>query len=143
MKFRYIEGGGNGYVRKEPQNVRQEETHVHRPIVSLLREIEGKLKCLSFLHVPNQLLQNNKRMKQIYYGLGVRAGATDLIIPLQGGRTLWLELKFKGSYPTEDQKEFHEILRALGHIVEIITAENSTDAKLKLLDTLKKHGVNL
>ena len=84
------------YTKAKKPMVRHEETHVQRPIVRLLAQIEGYTRQLTFAHIPNQLLRRPD-LRKIFHGLGVRSGVPDLIIPIGGGRTIWCELKYDGA----------------------------------------------
>lgn len=141
-KFRYIESGSSGYVAKKPKIRHMEEAVLQRPIVKALERIERKWMNLTFFHVPNQLLRTSA-LRKIYAGLGVRSGVTDLVIPIDGGRTLWVELKYKRDDSTDDQIEFHAKLRGLGHRVEIIVAETKAEALEKLFEILQDCGVQI
>lgn len=48
---------------------------------------------------------------------GILAGAPDLRVDLEGGRTIHLELKAPGGVVSEAQQRVHAKLRAIGHTV--------------------------
>lgn len=125
---------------KRGKIIRHEEIHVQRPIVRVLWQIEAWTRQLTFFHVPNQLLRTSK-LKKIFHGLGIRPGVSDLPILLPGGRTIWLELKFKGGEMSEKQDKFADRARALGHIVATIEAADSMDAVKQLYALLAEHGL--
>lgn len=89
-------------------------------------------------HVPN----GGKRSKveaAILKGMGVRAGVSDLVIPvpilhrpLAGNETvgLYIELKAKGGRLTADQRAWLDQMRELGHEVHVI---DSVDDGVDLL----------
>lgn len=140
-KLKVIQGaGGQEYTKAKKPMVRHEETHVQRPIVRLLAQIEGYTRQLTFAHIPNQLLRR-RDLRKIFHGLGVRSGVPDLIIPIGGGRTIWCELKYDGQPVSADQSEYMDKLRALGHIVEIIDAKDSQDAQNQMIALLAKYGI--
>jgi hypothetical protein len=136
-----IEGPGGervaGHKRKRP-----EETKVHRPVVSLLRTIESYTRQVLTIHVPNQLL-NQSKYRKIYYGLGVRAGVSDLIIPIKGGITLYVELKYNGQPLSEDQIKFIADMTFLGHgpNIYVIDAKDPADAEAQLKAILAKYDI--
>lgn len=132
--------GGKEYTKAKKPMVRHEETHVQRPIVRLLAQIEGYTRQLTFFHIPNQLLRRPD-LRKIFHGLGVRSGVPDLSIPISGGRTIWCELKYDGQAVSADQSEYMDKLRALGHIVEIIDAKDSQDAQNQMFAILAKYGI--
>lgn len=140
-KLKVIQGpGGEEYTAAKRKYTRHEEIHVHRPIVRLLMQIEAYTRQLTFFHVPNQLLRRTD-LRKLFSGLGVRSGVPDLSIPISGGRTIYLELKFNGNDASPDQSSYMDKLRALGHIVEIIDAKDSKDAQEKMIALLTKYGI--
>lgn len=140
-KVKLIQGvGGKEYTQSSKRPVRHEENKVQRPLVRLLAQIEGYTKSLTFFHVPNQLLRRAD-LRKIFHGLGVRSGVPDLVIPISGGRTLFIELKYDGNGLSDDQDGYIAKLKALGHIVEIIDAKDSMDAQNQLFDILAKYGI--
>ena len=50
---------------------------------------------------------------------GTLAGATDIVIALPGGGTLWIETKTERGRLSDEQIAVHARLRALGHIVVV------------------------
>ena len=135
-----VEGESGAYSQAKRKIKRHEEIHVQRPIVRVLAQIEGWTKQLTFFHVPNQLLRR-PYIRKIYAGLGVRSGVPDLPIALPGGKTLWVELKYKGNGLSDDQNEFMGRLKALGHITHVIDAKDAVDAQRQLFDLLAAHGL--
>lgn len=59
---------------------------------------------------------------------GMRAGEADLRFYCAGGRLLLVELKRKGGRLSDDQKERHPKLRALGYQVEVVFAATPAEA---------------
>lgn len=135
-----VEAGDFAYTQAKAKPKHHEETVVQRPLVRILEKIEGYTGLLTFFHVPNQLLRR-KDLRKIFHGLGVRSGVPDLVIPLTGGRTLFIELKFGNNDTTETQDKYIQNLRRLGHLVEVIAAKDSMDAQNQLFDILAKHGL--
>ena len=67
---------------------------------------------LFYFAVPNGSKRTERELE------GLRAGVPDLVIILDGGRVLWLEMKRrKGGCLSPAQKVFHGKLEALGHDV--------------------------
>lgn len=135
-----VGGEGGEYTQSTRKVTRHEENKVHRPLVRILEKIEAYTGTLKFFHVPNQLLRRSD-LRKIFHGLGVRSGVPDLVIPIGGGRTLWLELKYGTNTTTDDQDQYLNDLRRLGHIVEVITAKDSQDAQEQLFAILAKYGI--
>ena len=135
-----VEGGGVEYPQSAKKSVRHEENKVQRPLVRVLEKIESYTGLLTFFHVPNQLLRRSD-LRKIFAGLGVRSGVPDLVIPIGGGKTLWVELKYNGNGTSDKQDDYLATLRKLGHLVEIIDAKDSHDAQEQLFAVLAKHGI--
>ena len=68
---------------------------------------------------------------------GMQKGWPDICVLLPEGKTLWIELKLKGNYATPEQKALHEVMRSLGHLVFIVTAENPNHAVEQVFHLLK------
>lgn len=139
-KFNVKNIDGKNVVVPSAQRVNHEEDKVQRPIVTLLRMIEDYTSKLAFFHVPNQMMRN-KTIRKIFWALGVRAGVPDVVIPIEAGKTLWIECKYDGNKLSDDQSKFITKLENLGHIVYIIDAKNPRDAQDQMLEILKKHGI--
>lgn len=161
-KYRLIESAsGHESVKSSKPRIRWEE-YIQKSVVKMLLQIEDYTRKLTVLHVPNQLSGASKALRLIYAALGVRAGVPDLIIPLCGGRTLWIELKHQKPLPaprfkkdgspvkqrerkakqtSEDQDDFHAVLRALGHPVYVVSAPNGAEASKQVQVILEQHGV--
>lgn len=130
------------------------EEIVQRACVTLLQTIENLTRRLSFFHIPNQLLRTMV-LRVVYAALGVRAGVPDLVILMEGGRIIFVELKInpnKTNVPpkhltSSDQDDFHAILIRLGFTVYVLAARNTVDAQNQLLVILEEqgfdHGINL
>lgn len=134
--------GENGFMRVVPVKspVQHEENKVQIPIMVLLRVLEEAGAPILPFHVPNggkRSLTTAKKMK----AAGVRKGIPDIPIAIEGGRVLWIELKFHGNYLEKDQKDIHAKLRALGHIVTTITAMDAHDAQDKIIAVMVGCGV--
>lgn len=136
-----IEGaGGQEYTVSKKKRVMHEESKVQRPLVGILAKIEAYTKKLTYFHVPNQLLRRSD-LKKIFSGLGVRSGVPDLVVPIEGGKTLFIECKYNGNGASDDQSAYMEGLKRLGHIVYVIDAKDSHDAQNQLFAILEEHGI--
>ena len=51
--------------------------------------------------------------------MGVVAGCPDICVILDEGKTLWIEVKSTNGRIQESQKQFHQMLKNLGHHVII------------------------
>lgn len=78
------------------------EDEIQRAVVQHLRQRGAP--GLVFIHVPNGGRRKPVEAA-IFKGLGVRAGASD-ILAWRGGKSFALELKAPGGRPTEAQLEF-------------------------------------
>ncbi len=98
----------------------QDESSVQRQCVAFLRVLERQGR-LSFMAIPNgAALRGNKEERARHMTglkmLGLRPGAPDIVIILPNKRAAWAELKRpKGGRLSEDQKEWRDLLQALGH----------------------------
>jgi hypothetical protein len=69
-----------------------------------------------------------------------KIGTPDFIVALAGGKTLWLEMKSPGNYPTTEQAETLRKLAQLGHqarichsaaeAIELIRASSHEDSRI-------------
>lgn len=67
-----------------------------------------------FFSVPNEGAGGNVRMMTKLVSMGLRAGASDLVIVLQG-RVIFLELKDDEGVQSKLQKVFQDRVEGLGH----------------------------
>jgi VRR-NUC domain len=107
------------------------EQQVHRAVVQHLRQRD--VPGVVFLHVPN----GGKRKPieaAIFKSLGVRAGASDLLL-WHDRKSFALELKAQGGRATEDQRQFLADMEKAGAFTCL--AEGLTSA----LATLEKWGL--
>ena len=134
---------------KGPQRRRTQQADKSRT----LREYPLQKACADYLHwlekvsglftfyaVPNGGGRSKADAGQLK-AMGVRAGVPDLVILFYGGRSLYVELKYKGGSASADQREFHKHLRRLGFAVEVIEAERAGDAIGALADLLRRYGI--
>jgi hypothetical protein len=87
---------------------------------------------LLWFHVPNGGRRNPVEAA-IFSGLGVRPGASDLIL-LHDGRAFALELKTERGRPSAAQMQFISEFRAAGGEASIV---NGLDQALRTLETWK------
>lgn len=137
-----MEGPNGGETVRGQPIQRHEEKKVQRPIVDFLRKVQDWTQQLTFFHVPNQLL-NKSKFRKIFWGLGVRNGVSDLIVPIQGGITLYVELKYNGNSLSDEQIKFFADMTKLGHgpHLYVIDAKDSIDAVEQMKVILAKYGI--
>lgn len=111
------------------------EQEMQKACASYLYGRQDYKRDLVFCHVPNGM-RTSKTQAGIFKGLGMQAGAPDLIVWLKG-KTLQIELKAKGGSLSTAQKAFGERLTALGHSYHVITATDPNDAVTQLEAILK------
>ena len=94
---------------------------------------------LAWSHPPNEGKHKPQyRVKQ--KKAGMKAGEPDCIIYLEGGVTLFIELKLAGNGLSQSQKDRHGVLRTLGFQVHTVTAKTPQDAVNQVEAILKKAG---
>jgi len=96
--------------------VNRPEDHLQRACLKLAALYRRK-GCV--FHIPNGGLRS-KREAQIMKGLGVLAGAPDLIILGPGGRVAFAELKAPKGRQTQGQKDFEALCKELGHTYRVV-----------------------
>ena len=74
-------------------------------------------------------------------GMGLKAGVPNILIILDTGRCVFVELKAKGNTPNGNQLEWHGTLRRLGCDVHVLTASDPSDAVDQMSDLLESCGV--
>lgn len=115
------------------------EDDCQRAIVKVLRRYEG-LGFLTYCHVPNQL-GRTATLRKIFAALGLRAGVSDLLIFLKGGRTLFVELKIKNNYQHEAQKTWQNRVEGLGYDYHLLTMTDPQDGVRQVHKLLEGYGV--
>ncbi len=80
-------------------------------------------------HVPNGGLRGKREAAKLKW-LGVVPGVPDLVVILPEGRTVWLEVKRTGTYPTPEQRALHARWRGLGHTVAVVRSVEDARAAL-------------
>jgi hypothetical protein len=104
---------------------RRVEDSIHRSIVHWLRAV---LPAAEVLHVPNapRSAVAGARLK----GLGLRAGAPDLLLMLPGGQGLWIEVKAPKGRLSPAQHAFADRCQALGW--PVVVARSIDDVRSAL-----------
>lgn len=123
------------------------EEKVQKAVVNFLRGLRKVGVPIKFIHPANELLRT-KALRLIYWALGVEAGAPDLVIFLRGGKTIFIELKVKGNYLEDSQKEWQESLTDMGFEHYVVTAPSSNMQGLAyavhaVAGILNKHGLKV
>jgi hypothetical protein len=93
------------------------EQQIQRAIVQHLRQRAAP--GVVFLHVPNGGWRKPVEAA-IFKGLGVRRGASDLLL-WHAGRSYALELKAVGGRATDDQLKFLDDMDAAGALTALVT----------------------
>lgn len=87
---------------------------------------------IAFFHVPNEgkrSIQGNARM----IAKGLMPGVHDLVILLDGARTLWVELKTKNGSISDKQKAWHQRVVKMGFHHQVFRS----DCSLEMLEMLE------
>lgn len=108
------------------------EDDYQRKIVVELRKLE-KLGLIGFCHIPNQLVRTES-LRKIFYALGLRAGAPDLLVFMKGGQVLHIELKAGKNPHLESQKGWQALVEPLGYKYFLVRANSKGDAVKQVLD---------
>lgn len=90
------------------------ERIIHQQIVRYLRQFKH-----NFFHIQNERVNLTKIQQINRYNMGVTAGCPDICVILDKGKALWIEVKSTNGRIQESQKQFHEMLKNLGHHVII------------------------
>lgn len=93
----------------------------------------GKAKGMQAANtIISRIVAKNKRM-------GQRAGTTDLVVALHGGKTIYIELKIQNGKLSEDQVTFAEDLAKRGHDAFIC---RSLDDFIEIIENFTK-GIDI
>lgn len=106
------------------------EGPIHRAILDYLRLA---LPDAVIHHSPNERdMRGPAAIRQIIRAraLGTRKGWPDIEVILPG-RCLFFEVKSPGCYPTQEQREVGEALRALGHFWAVVRSVDDAEAALR------------
>lgn len=90
------------------------ERLIHQQIVRYLRQFKH-----NFFHIQNERVNLTKIQQINRYNMGVVAGCPDICVILDKGKTLWIEVKSTNGRIQDSQKQFHQMLKNLGHHVII------------------------
>lgn len=96
-------------------------------------ERQGKL---AYCAIPNgSVLAGGDKERAIHMGTlkrtGLRPGVPDLLIILPGGRCIWCELKSATGTLSAAQKEWRDMLAAMGHDWRLVRSIEDLQAYLK------------
>ncbi len=100
-----------------------EELSVHLAIVEYLHTVLPGHLGFHPANGEKRDIQTAKKLKR----MGVRPGVPDFVIPISGGKVLWLEIKKPKGRASRVQKAFIDRLRAMQHPVAIV--ESVEDVK--------------
>lgn len=106
-----------------------------------LKDLSGVTKNFFAYHVGNGGFRTPVEAS-ILKSMGVTAGVPDIVIHLNGGKSIFVELKAKKGKLSDNQETVHAILKGFGYRVEVITAEHPQDAVNQLNTILIEEGVH-
>lgn len=81
--------------------------------------------------IPNEAAAGNKVRQMKLVAMGLRAGAPDLLVWLENGVVLALEVKNELGHQSPAQKRFQGRLEALGHKYYVVRSVEDVSAILK------------
>lgn len=125
--------------RIKARNERPEELCQKSIVSTVLKPLEG-LGYLTYAHSPNELART-PFLRRLMAAMGMRSGIADLIIFLPGGRCIFIELKMKGEYQSENQKFWEVRVTDLGFKYYVVTCADKFDGQAKVIEILKSNGV--
>lgn len=111
-----------------------EENRIQFACAKWLRE-NGYL----FFHTPNEGKRTAQQGAKLI-ALGLQPGVHDLCVLLDGGVTVWIELKTGRGVVSQHQKNWHEKIIQKGHHSHILRAETPQQAVLTLSEILAGHS---
>jgi len=103
------------------------ESDIQKAVAAHYRVNEEKYKYAFFSVVGGSVRVSphiGKRMKEH----GVRAGVHDLIFLMDGGKSFFIELKTKKGTLSQEQKDFHALIKSFGFESHTVKAETPGDA---------------
>ena len=89
--------------------MKHEEAKLQLEVVKLLQE-----RKIYFFSIPNEAHGRSAVQQMQLVSMGMRSGASDMVIVLQK-RVVFLELKAEKGIQSTAQKKFQEIVTLLGH----------------------------
>jgi len=110
------------------------EDYLQYKLCDWLRE-----KKIMHFHVPNGGLRS-KREGAKFKAMGVKAGVHDLIILLDKGRTIFIELKVGNNKLQPSQVKFDLWLKKAGHPSHLVHANNVESGIEQLLAILQNYA---
>lgn len=131
-------------ARKKKRQTPEDDGQIE--IIKDLREYE-KLGLLTFAHIPNQLVANNKDealneyMRKRMGKMGVKSGISDLLIFLNGGQTIFVELKAGKRPQTTTQKTWESSVSALGFKYYLVRMADKMDGRRQIKEILQENGI--
>lgn len=116
------------------------EREMNKAVLNELRAFHGLGKLSYSVNLEGEY-RPHWRQKVSAKNHGIRRGRPDIEIYLQGGVTVFLELKTMENRLSEDQKQFHKELKELGHDVRTIYAQDLVTTIKSFHKILADHGV--
>ena len=92
-----------------------------------------------FFHTPNEGKRSAQQASKLI-ALGLQPGVHDLCILLDGGVTVWVELKTTKGVVSQHQKNWHEKIIQKGHHHHLLRADTPEHAVSILSGILKAHN---
>jgi len=100
--------------------LKESERNILYGIKQYLQLIENSGKLIWIRNNTGAISVGNEGSKRfIRFG---RQGSPDLIVFLQGGKTIFLEVKRKGACQTKEQREFEQKVRELGYDYFVVSS---------------------
>lgn len=115
--------------------MKQIETECAYEVTKLLYQLEG-IGWLTFFHITNEgkkKIQYAAKLKR----MGLRAGVPDYWIGLNGGKSIFIELKTLKGAVSPSQKIIHAILKAFGFTVYLVRSDVPKDAANQVLKIIE------
>jgi hypothetical protein len=113
------------------------EDELQKAAVAFLYRLE-QLGLLSFSHSVNEGKRTEQEREKLF-DMGMRPGQPDLEIYLNGGCTVFIELKTKTGWVFPAQKIRHALLRLLGFDVHVVKAKTPGECVHQLATILQNH----
>lgn len=117
------------------------ERQLQRAAADYLTLVERITGALTFSHPPNESRRGPRQGAELK-AAGMRAGDPDLMIFMDGERTIFIEIKAEGGRLQRTQQDRHETLRRLGFKVYLLAASDVPDLLRQLCEILRRHQIN-
>lgn len=88
-------------------------------------------KEILFFHVPNGG-KRSKREAAKFVAMGVRAGVHDLVVLLDKGVTVFIEVKVGKGVLSKSQEKFHEEIKMVSHNSHLLQSDSVEDGLAQL-----------